>query len=433
MSGCPKSTRADATPSRVAVDLTPLLPGGENGGAKLLTIETVRGLSRLRPEDQFLLLTSERSHDELGCLDAPNVRRLCVRQHSTTTVPPDVSSRNKIRLQILSRARIASFLSPSLRSLIKRYLFPSSVRQHLRIAPSVTKEFGADLLFCPFTMPFYHDPTIPTVSIVYDLQYLHYPRFFDEEDRWARARNFGEACRLSSRVVCISEFVRKTVLENSDLPPERVVTIPIRLAGRLSKPKAETRQAALASFRLSENGFFFYPANFWAHKNHRMLLTAYGMYRARNPRSPFKLVCTGSAVDRMSTLTEAVLQMGLGAWVCLPGFLTEMDFAALFASCYALVFPSLYEGFGMPVLEAMTMGKPVLCSDVTSLPEVAGNAALYFSPKKPEELVSAMERITEDRDLVRQLVARGIDHSASYMKAESMASDYLAVFREALG
>jgi len=281
-------------------------------------------------------------------------------------------------------------------------------------------------------MPSCHDPAIPAVSIVHDLQYLSYPQFFDEEDRQTRARTFKEACRLSTRLVCVSEFVRKTVLENSTLGPDRVVTIPHRLAGRLAKPLVDRKRSVLDTYRLAENSFFLYPANFWAHKNHRMLLTAYGMYRARNPRSPLKLVCTGSADDRMRALREAVSQMGLEDWLCLPGFLTEMDFAALFASCYALVFPSLYEGFGMPVLEAMILGKPVLCSNVTSLPEVAGDAAIYFSPAKPEEMVDAMERITEDSHLVRQLVAKGIDHSAAYMDPAPMVSGYLAVFREAL-
>ena len=340
---------------------------------------------------------------------------------------------------MLSLAEVVSLIAPSVRSaipssvrsLVKGYLYRNSVRRHL--TPAFVKEFGAELLFCPFTMPFYHDPAIPTVSIVYDLQYLSYPQFFDEEDRSTRARNFNEACRLSTRLVCISEFVRKTVLENSSLRPERVVAIPIRLAGRLSKPPAEKRQAVLEPYGLRENRFFLYPANFWAHKNHRMLLTAYGMYRARHPQSPFKLVCTGSPDARMRMAKEAVFQMGLEPWVCLPGFLTEEDFATLLASSYALVFPSLYEGFGMPVLEAMTFGKPVLCSDVTSLPEVAGQAAIYFDPRKPEELMAAMERVTTDGDLSRELVARGREQSLPYVDSGRMVSEYLAVFREALG
>jgi glycosyltransferase involved in cell wall biosynthesis len=424
--------------SRIAVDLTPLLPGGENGGAKLLSMETVRALSRLLPECQFLLLTSSRSHDELACLDAPNVHRRCAHSPVVMAGPAAVSGQGKRRLRMPSLAEMVAFVPPSVRVAI-----PPSVRvaikswlQPVRRIDAVptggfVREFGADLLFCPFTMPFYHDPGIPTVSVIYDLQYLFYPQFFDEEDLGTRARNFSEACRLSTRLVCISEFVRKTVLENSSLPPEQVVTIPIRLAGRLPISQDERRRSVLEAHRLRENSYFFYPANFWTHKNHRMLLTAYGMYRSRHPRSPLKLVCTGSADDRMRTVREAVSQMRLEQWVCLPGFLSEMEFSALFASCYALVFPSLYEGFGMPVLEAMTMGKPVLCSNVTSLPEVAGDAALYFSPRKPEELLGAMERLTEDGSLVNQLIVKGKAHSPAYKDSERMAEEYLTVFRDA--
>jgi glycosyltransferase involved in cell wall biosynthesis len=437
----PDKNRDGVSPARVVVDLTPLLPGGENGGAKLLAMETVRGLSQRTPECQFLILTSERSHDELAPLDSSNVRRFCVHHRGAIGGPEvvPVQRKRKTRLRVLSLAKVVSLIPPSVQSAIppsvrsfaKGYVYRNFVRRNL--IPTFVKEFGAELLFCPLTMPFYQDPAIPTVSIVYDLQYLSYPQFFDEEDRWTRGRNFNEACRLSTRVVCISEFVRTTVLENSSLRPERVVSIPIRLAGRLPKLPAEKRQAALEPYALRENRFFLYPANFWAHKNHRMLLTAYGMYRARHSYSPFKLVCTGSPDARMRITKEAVSQMGLEPWVCLPGFLREEDFSALLASSYALVFPSLYEGFGMPVLEAMTVGKPVLCSNVTSLPEVAGQAAIYFDPRKPEELLAAMERVTTDADLSRELVARGREQSLPYVDSERMVSEYLAVFREALG
>jgi hypothetical protein len=254
----PDANKAGASPSRVVVDLTPLLPGGENGGAKLLAMETVRGLSQRNSECQFLLLTSERSHDELACLDASNVRRRCV-HHLGAIGGPDVVSVQRKRkrwLRRLSLAEVVSFVAPSVRSaippsvrsLVKRYLYQNSVRRH--IIPAFVKEFGAELLFCPFTMPFYYDPAIPTVSIVYDLQYLSYPQFFDEEERGTRTRNFNEACRLSTRVVCISEFVRETVLANSSLRPERVVAVPIRLAGRLPKPASKNRQAALEPYGL---------------------------------------------------------------------------------------------------------------------------------------------------------------------------------------
>jgi hypothetical protein len=132
-------------------------------------------------------------------------------------------------------------------------------------------------------MPYFPEPSVPIVSVLYDLQYLSYPYFFDPADHLARERNFRETCRRADRIVCISEFVRQTVLKNSDLSPDRVTTILIQLGGRLGKIPAEPIQAVLEKYHLREKGFFFYPANYWAHKNHSLLFTAFGMYRFRHP------------------------------------------------------------------------------------------------------------------------------------------------------
>jgi glycosyltransferase involved in cell wall biosynthesis len=179
---------------------------------------------------------------------------------------------------------------------------------------------------------------------------------------------------------------------------------------------------------LEENGFLLYPANFWPHKNHSMLLTAFGMFRHRHPESRLQLVCTGFPDERMDALREAVQRMGLRSLVILPGYLSEEELAALLASCKALIFPSLYEGFGMPVLEAMAFSKPILCSNVTSLPEVAGDCALLFDPKKPQEILGAIEQIMTDSKLASSLVERGKVRIARWGGPEQMARQYLAVF-----
>jgi hypothetical protein len=108
------------TLSRIVVDLTPLVPGGENGGAKIVAMETVRGLSRLIPECQFLLLTHERSHNEPACLDAPNVRRRCVDHPGAIGSPDVVSVQRKSRLPIPSLAELTSMIPPPVRSAIDK-------------------------------------------------------------------------------------------------------------------------------------------------------------------------------------------------------------------------------------------------------------------------------------------------------------------------
>jgi glycosyltransferase involved in cell wall biosynthesis len=419
------AARPAITLSRIAVDLAPLLPGAENGGAKLLAMELIRHISQLAPRCEFVLLTSSRSHDELSVLDSPNVRRLCVSHPQAADLPTSGEFQLK-RWQIPFRECLRAHLPALLLARAKALYYCWPKRRP--ISSGLLRQLGVQLLFCPFTMPFFYDPHIPVVSVVYDLQFAYYPQFFSSQDRADREYHFRETCRLASLLVCISDYVRETVLSNSSLSPARVATIPIRLGGRLKKPRPGDIFAVLQKNGLEENGFLLYPANFWPHKNHSMLLTAFGMFRHRHPESRLQLVCTGFPDERMDALREAVQRMGLRSLVILPGYLSEEELAALLASCKALIFPSLYEGFGMPVLEAMAFSKPILCSNVTSLPEVAGDCALLFDPKKPQEILGAIEQIMTDSKLASSLVERGKVRIARWGGPEQMAREYLAVF-----
>lgn len=379
--------KSNKTLKRIAIDLTPLSPGGENGGAKLMTVELIRHMSKLAPTIEFFLLTPTRCHDELAYLDSINVRRICVEEEKTS-----------------SPQKQNSFL----------------------------KKVNADLLFCPFTAPFFYEPNVPVVSVVYDLQYRYYPQFFNADELHYRNIHFMEACRLASRLICISEYVRKTIIENAEIDPERVETAYIRLPTRLETPSLEKADIILNRFNLKKNQFIFYPANFWAHKNHLMLLTAFGMYRAAHPTSDLKLVCTGAPGSRMEQLQEAACKMKLNDWVIFPGYVSNEELACLITACRAVIFPSLYEGFGMPILEAMALGKPVLCSNVTSLPEVAGDAALFFDPRKPTEIVNAISRIENEPMLPFTLIERGYDRLKTFGGPQEMATQYLQIFQKAI-
>lgn len=416
------------TRPRVVMDLTPVLPGGENGGAKLVVIGLIKQLKTLAADWDFILLTSGKSHDELAYLDGPNVRRLCVifqNELKQGQAPPLQSLKMRIG------QKLARILSPAAFDRLRRW--------DARVSATVTgttllRELEADLYFCAFGAPNYYDPAVPVVSVVYDLQYAYYPQFFPPRELYYRDKHFRDAALVASRLICISDYVRGTVIEKGNLPTERVVTSYIRLWKRVDKPMPERAEAVWQRFGLSKDEYLFFPANFWPHKNHTMLLTAFGMYLKRHPESELKLVFTGAPDDRMKLLRdEAVGRMGLQGRVVFAGFLPDEEFGALMEGCRALVFPSLYEGFGMPVLEAMQFGKPVLCSNVTSLPEVAGDAAILFDPRKPEEIVAAMEKIAGDDDLARRMVQRGLERVREFGSEEQMAREYLAAFRAVLG
>jgi glycosyltransferase involved in cell wall biosynthesis len=295
-----------------------------------------------------------------------------------------------------------------------------SLRTSRRYA-HVAEEQPPDLLFCPFTVPYFWQSGTPCVSIVYDLQHLTYPEFFTHDQRLNRQRHIADACARSERVVCISDYVRGRLLANVEVCPPRVVTIPL---GVLHDP-ASPDPSILDRLGLRGTPFLLYPANFWPHKNHATLFEA---MRLRQP-SPLRLVCTGVPNAYMRTLQETAQALLPPDQIVFAGYVREQELAALLEACAALIFPSLYEGFGMPVLEAMACGKPVLTSNVTSLPEVGGDAAIYFDPKQPSDIAAAIEVLQDDRR-VADLVQRGLAWSATFGDGKVMAERYLAIFEQ---
>jgi hypothetical protein len=176
-----------------------------------------------------------------------------------------------------------------------------------------------------------------------------------------------------------------------------------------------------------------FPANFWKHKNHEMLLTAFGMACA-DGRLPadIKLVCTGAPGARQEWLKSAASGMELGDRVVFPGYLPNAELAALISSCIGVVFPSLYEGFGLPVLEAMAAQVPVACSNTTSLPEVAADAAVMFDPRVPSQIAEAMIGLVTDEALRVRLVEAGRSRVAEFADSKRMADEYWELFQFAL-
>ena len=382
--------RSGSHPRRnILIDLTPVMPGGANGGAKLVALAILRGLKALEPGWRQVVLTRTSNDAYLR------------------TVLPDA-----LCLPVVDDAG------------------RGAVHHGL---PDLPDGERADLLFCPFTAVFHPLPGVPTVALVHDIQYAHYAAFFSPQEREERDRNFRSALLHADRLVTVSDFVRGTVLDHAGVEPDRVVSIHNSLADRLPPVDMDAAAGVLTRFGLRDQGYLIYPANPWPHKNHHMLLTAFGMYAARHPGSSLRLVLTGALSDpRGERLRETVAAMGLGDRVVLPGYVDDGALAALVERSLALIFPSLYEGFGIPVLEAMARGVPVLCSDRTSLPEVAGDAALLFDPRRPEEMVAAIARLEGDPALRRDLSERARANAARFGGQAVMAARYRDVFAEAI-
>ena len=406
----------------VAVDLTPIFPGGENGGAKVFTLELLHRLAELAPQTQFVLLTQEASHQELAPLDSANMRRITVldRRGHAALWTLDMFSHVLVHLP-RALGRTAGKLGYSMLTLAKR----SGSR-------SLLNDLNVDLLFCPFTATTYSEPLIPIVSVIHDLQHSAYPEFFAMRDVVHRTLIFTQAARRSTILVANSEYTRDAAIIEARRNPDDIKTVPLQISqNRLDT--APRDEAILDRLQLVAGKYLIYPANFWKHKNHEMLLTAFGLARHSGLADDIRLVCTGAPSQRQRWLVHAARRLALEDRILFPGYLGDAEFLATVANSAGLIYPSLHEGFGLPVVEALAAGVPVACSNVTSLPEVAGDAAILFDPRIPEDIAQAMITMTQDKELISRLVQAGKQRAARFSDSRKMAEQYWEIFQQAVG
>lgn len=398
---------------RIAIDLVPMLPGAENGGLKILANELLTTLPKIAPEIQWVLLTADDTHEEIEQYEGPNVVRLCVLQRKGGVGGSSASFRLRTVVKAMLPARG--------RHLLKKHCRKSFPKDRAKIL----KEKNISLLFCPFMTPVFVDPDIPLVSIVPDLQSLSYPMFFSPGERLERELNYKRIFNQAQGIITISHFVKRTILERFEYPASNIRVIAIQTAKRLPLPSIDRMSLLAETIKICKNKYFVYPANAWPHKNHRMLFVAWGMLQKYEKFQDIKLVCTAENNKDIHLLKNEVKDLNLENKICFPGFLSDADLSSLLAYSSGLIFPSLYEGFGMPIIEAMRMGIPVLCSDCSSLPEVGGDAILMFDARKPQTIVKSLIQIITTPSLRIQLQSKGSLRAEQYSDSLNMARNYL--------
>lgn len=403
----------------ILVDLTPVLPGGENGGAKLFVLELLKKLAKANPSTHFTLLTQSKAHAELASLDSENISRLMVE---------NATGRKSFIARLVNfTLRHLPFI-PSRLSLIGYRVFCWLKKRAIKNIIATCKP---DLVFCPFTAPTYTIKGVPSVCVIYDLQYKTHPLFFARADMLNRDHAFTEACRVATRLTAISDYSRASAITHGQISPDKIRTIYLRMAKR-AQPHTKTLTSLFASLEIEEKRYLLYPANFWLHKNHEMLLTALKMaYNSKYLGQDVKLVCTGAPGQRQQWLMDAALRMDLKSQVVFTGFLKDSDLATLLHNAVGVIFPSLYEGFGLPILEAMAAQVPVACSNITSLPEIAGDGAILFDPRKPNEIANAMRDLVNNTVQRQALIEVGKQRVQTFCDSGRMAEEYWHLFQEA--
>ena len=291
--------------------------------------------------------------------------------------------------------------------------YPASTGRRRRLAAmtraaiglrSVRRRFEAiDVVHYPVTVPV-PPLDLPTVVTLHDVQHLDLPQLFSRGERLFRRVAYDRASRRADLVVVPSEFVRERAVAHLRLDAARVRVCPHGVDHDAFRPGEEQRER-----------FLLYPARPWPHKNHDRLLAAFALLRAEQP--DLRLVLTGGGTEKLAGLTGVEAR----------GLIPAAELADLYRRAACLVFPSRYEGFGTPVLEAMASGTPVAAARAGSLPEVCGDAAVLFDANDPEAIATGVKDALARSE---ELSAAGLARAAAFTW-EASARSHAEAYREA--
>lgn len=372
---------------RVGVNLLWLVPG-EVGGSEEYTVRLLTALARERVDDLDVVLyvnSSFRSaHPEL-CDAFP-----------TRTAPVSGSSRP---LRVLAESTWLAWRT----------------RRDRR---EVVHHAGG-------TMPFLR--TAPGIVTLHDLQPLAEPQRFSLVKRTYIRLVAPRSLRAAAAVVCLTRFTADDAVQRAGVRSDRVFLVPCGVDDPGASTDAARSAELLERLGLTGRPFVLYPAITYPHKNHATLVAAFAALREGHPR--LRLVLTGGEGASEDLVGATVAAYGVADDVVRTGRIPETDLDLLYRSAAVMAFPSTYEGFGLPVLEAMARGCPVVASEVGGLPLVAGDAALLVAPLDVAGWVDALGTVLADPVRRSVLVRRGFERVRSFAWPDSAAA-LATVYRE---
>jgi glycosyltransferase involved in cell wall biosynthesis len=293
-----------------------------------------------------------------------------------------------------------------------------SVSEQVRI-PLALKREGVTLFHAPhYVLP----PLVrcPSVVTIHDCIHLMFPQYLPNRLALAYARtSIRMAAQRATRVMTVSESSKRDILRFVETQPEKIDVIYNSYDERFGvEPREEDVVRVRERYQLNDP-FVLYAGNVKPHKNLKRLIDAFHLLRQRG-LDDLKLVLIGDEISKYAALRRAVHQHQLHKHVRFLGYMPEETLAVMYRLAGVFVFPSLYEGFGLPPLEAMASGTPVVTSNISSLPEVAGDAAILVDPYDPAAIADGIQRVLTDDELRRALRQKGLARAGQFSWEQSV-------------
>jgi glycosyltransferase involved in cell wall biosynthesis len=300
-------------------------------------------------------------------------------------------------------------------------LSPFSLRQQW-VVPGLLKKNRAALYHSPYYLMPYHLP-VPTVLTCYDvIPLIFFPQYFTSWQKVIYRIANKLAFRAASKVIAISETTRRDAIRFFGIEPDRIRAIPLGVDSRFTASPGPAIEAARNKYGLPDQ-YVLYVGTNKPHKNLVRLVEAWGIFH-RETTSRHALVIAGYWDKRYPEARQLAERADLSGSVFFAGPVDEADLPALYSGATLFVFPSLYEGFGLPVLEAMACGTPVACGRTDALIEVAGDAASLFDPVDSMAMADCLADLLSDPDKLQRLGEAGIKRAAGFSWERTAAATW---------
>lgn len=444
-----KKLRSNSFSRTIIVDCVAI--NKNNGGISILAKSIIKGICKKRP-DWCLIVLCGVQEKQFFHFNAPNVK----------VIPTKYSYLHEPLRLIRSILNLFTF-----------WYFEDQITQLLCYNNIYFNSASCDLFFDPYAELTINDyKSIPKISLIHDLLYKDMPECFtDDRSKLDEiSKNGLRILRDSSKIVTVSNFSKKRIENNFQKELSRVnrssrliQVIPIRLGNRLPEKKENIAELAILNkFGLKKQKYFIYPSAVRLRKNHKRLIRAFVRHNIEH-ESNIKLAIVGAIhqkvikelyaevdreVERITEEKPEVLQQGsisrkgsnsnfcqvinlsksIKSKIIYTQFISDKYLEVLLRNAVAMIFSSIYEGFGMPIVESMKARVPVACSNTASLPEVAGNATLLFDPYSVKDIADAMYRVSTDEILRQKLVNRGIQRAEYFSNEDAMIDEYIELF-----
>ncbi len=303
---------------------------------------------------------------------------------------------------------------------------PSASRQsQSKLLRELIVESKLDIWLSPLLVLDPLDCPIPSAVTIPDMQHKYFPEFFDKNTLDWREEYYQKSVDNADVVFTLSNSSRQDIIRFLDVNPAKVKAIYLDSPEWFNRNIPPRRIKQVKDLYKLPKNFLYYPANTWPHKNHLRLMEAYLRIKDKIPLT--HLLFSGYQHHASSEITKFIKKNNLRNRVHFIGYVKTDDIQSIYKNALGLIFPSLFEGFGIPIIEAFRSGCPVLCANNTSIPEVAGNAALYFDALSISSIADAIATFTKDQDLRLKLITAGEIQAKkfSYEKTAHKTLNYL--------